>query len=80
FDRDLLDQALAAGYSSAHHAIGLRTPLADQCVDTVLITSRMAGLWMRWGDDIMAEGQRIGRDVRTLGQVNCGTSLVALAN
>jgi hypothetical protein len=69
FDRNLLDQARAAGHRPGHHAIGLRTPLPDQSVDTVLITSRLAGVWPRWGSDILTEARRIGRQVRALGQV-----------
>lgn len=68
FDEVSLSKALAGGGFSGHHAIGLRTPLADQSTDTVLITSRMTGLWDRWGDYLLAEGRRIGRDVRALGQ------------
>ncbi|GAA4690134.1 glycosyltransferase [Phytohabitans rumicis] len=55
---------LAAGHEAVgHHAIGIRTPLADQSVDAVIITSRLAGLWPRWGDDVLAEARRIGRAV-----------------
>jgi hypothetical protein len=61
FDRAVLDRALADGRHQGHHAIGLRTPLADGSVDRVLITSRLAGLWGRWGDDVLAEALRIGR-------------------
>ncbi|TDB75482.1 glycosyltransferase [Micromonospora sp. KC723] len=64
FDADLLAEATAAGSYPGHHAIGLRTPLDDGAVDTVLLTSRLAGLWSRWGDDLLAEAVRIGRSVR----------------
>jgi glycosyltransferase involved in cell wall biosynthesis len=75
FDRALLDQALAdlstrtgTGTNEAIHAIGLRTPLPDDSVDTVVLTSRLAGLWPRWRDDILSEAHRIGRSVlRTFG-------------
>jgi GT2 family glycosyltransferase len=67
FDRQLLDRAEAVG--QGHHTIGLRTPLPDQSVDTVLITSRLAGVWPRWGEAILTEARRIGRQVRALGQV-----------
>ncbi|MEV5716834.1 glycosyltransferase [Amycolatopsis mediterranei] len=61
FDRAVLDRALADGKHRGHHAIGLRTPLADGSVDRVLLTSRLAGLWTRWGADLLAEARRIGR-------------------
>jgi glycosyltransferase involved in cell wall biosynthesis len=64
FDRSLLDQGLADGRHRGDHAIGIRTPLRDQSVDLVIITSRLSGLWERWGDDILAEARRIGRNVR----------------
>ncbi|MCX0241780.1 glycosyltransferase [Streptomyces drozdowiczii] len=66
FDRGLLDAALADGVHEGHHCIGLRTPLADGAVDTVVITSRLSGLWKRWGDDLTAEAGRVGRRVINL--------------
>lgn len=45
------------------HAIGLRTPLPDASVDTVVITSRLAGLWPRWREDLLSEAHRVGRCV-----------------
>lgn len=66
FDRELLDRALSGTRHTGHHAIGLRTPLADQSVDTVVITSRLAGLWSLWGEELLAEARRIGSDVRVL--------------
>jgi glycosyltransferase involved in cell wall biosynthesis len=65
FDRELLDQAVQGGGAdvTGHHAIGIRTVLADQSVDLVLVTSRRAGLWERWGDSIRAEAHRIGSRV-----------------
>jgi len=65
FDKELLDQGQGAGPHLRHHAVGLRTPLADQSVDTVIITSRLAGLRDRWNDDLMTEAHRIGRKVYT---------------
>ncbi len=67
FDNDLLTRALQSGKHTGHHAIGLRTGLPDQSVDVVLITMRMAGIWQRWGLDVVAEARRIGREVRALG-------------
>ncbi|MFD0201037.1 MULTISPECIES: glycosyltransferase [Saccharothrix] len=61
FDSALVRKA-AAG--ARHHALGLRTPLEDGSVDVVVITSRLAGLWDRWSDDLLAEARRIGREVR----------------
>jgi glycosyltransferase involved in cell wall biosynthesis len=68
FDEDLLRQALSAGRNTGLHAIGLWTPLPDQSVDTVIITSRLTGLWERMGDDLMEEARRIGRNVYAPGQ------------
>jgi hypothetical protein len=70
FDRALLDQALAGGCPYGYHVAGLRTPLADQSIDTVIITSRLAGLWERWGHELLWEGHRIGRNVRTFRQAD----------
>ena len=61
FDRQLLDRALQSGDHSGYHAVGLHTTLADDSVDTVIITSRMSGLWATWSTEIRAEADRIGR-------------------
>src|SRR5262249_51630862 len=45
------------------HGLGIRTPLADQSVDHVLIPSRLSGVWDRWGTWILKEAHRIGRHV-----------------
>ncbi|MFL6161347.1 MAG: glycosyltransferase [Jatrophihabitantaceae bacterium] len=63
FDRELLEQAAQGADVTGHHAIGIRTVLADQSVDVVIVTSRLAGLWQRWGDSVRAEAHRIGRTV-----------------
>lgn len=63
FDDSLVARAAASGRHVGHHTMGLRTPLPDQCVDTVIITSRLAGLWDRWKDELLAEARRIGREV-----------------
>jgi cellulose synthase/poly-beta-1,6-N-acetylglucosamine synthase-like glycosyltransferase len=70
FDRGALDQALATrpcgpdgAPSVGYNAIGMLTPLADQAVDTVVLTSRMAGLWPRWEAALQEEANRIGRRV-----------------
>lgn len=63
FDDALVARATASGRHVGHHTMGLRTPLADQSVDTVIITSRFAGLWERWQDELLTEARRIGRTV-----------------
>jgi glycosyltransferase involved in cell wall biosynthesis len=59
FDARLLDTAPADGRFATHLGIGIRTPLPDRAVDRVVITSRLAGLWPRWGEAITAEAGRI---------------------
>jgi glycosyltransferase involved in cell wall biosynthesis len=70
FDRGALDQALATSPCGpdgkppvGYNAIGMLTPLADQAVETVVLTSRMAGLWPRWEAALQDEANRIGRRV-----------------
>jgi glycosyltransferase involved in cell wall biosynthesis len=63
FDRSLLDQALAVGRHVGYNSIGLRTPLAERSVDTVVITSRLSGLWERWHEVLTREAERIGEQV-----------------
>jgi glycosyltransferase involved in cell wall biosynthesis len=63
FDKALIERASAAGPHTVQHALGLRTALPSKSVDTVVITSRLAGLWERWGHDILVEANRIGSGV-----------------
>ncbi|AEB46884.1 glycosyltransferase [Micromonospora maris] len=66
FDAALVRQATADTPHTPLHALGVRTLLEDQSVDTVLITSRLAGLWDTWRGHVLAEAQRIGRKVELL--------------
>lgn len=66
FDRELIERVAATGRHVTHHSLGLRTPLADQSADVVILTSRLAKFWRRWEDQFMIEARRIGRDVRCL--------------
>jgi glycosyltransferase involved in cell wall biosynthesis len=61
FDEELLDRAAADGRHTPYHAVGLQTPLPDQSVDLVILTSRLGGLWPVWHGELLAEAQRIGR-------------------
>jgi hypothetical protein len=63
FDRDLL--ALGEGEHGHRllHAVGLRLDAPTDTYDLVVVSSRLRGLWPRWGVDIMAEAQRVGRTV-----------------
>ena len=45
------------------HRLGLRTGLTENSVDSLLITSRLRGIWERLGDPIMAEATRVAGDV-----------------
>jgi glycosyltransferase involved in cell wall biosynthesis len=63
FDADLLAQATAGGTHTGYHAIGLRTALPAKSADVVIVTSRLSGLWHRFGDQIMREAGRVGRRV-----------------
>jgi GT2 family glycosyltransferase len=64
FDSGLLAMALADGRHTGWHALGLRTPLPGQSADVVILTSRLTGVWDRWGDLITAEALRVGRQIR----------------
>jgi glycosyltransferase involved in cell wall biosynthesis len=65
FDAALLNRA-AGRHPAALHAAGIRTGLPAGAFDTVVITSRLAGLWPRWGALITEEAARIGHEVRRL--------------
>jgi glycosyltransferase involved in cell wall biosynthesis len=63
FDADLLARATVDGTHAGHHAIGLRTALPTKSADVVIVTSRLSGLWDRYGSQIMREAGRVGRRV-----------------
>jgi glycosyltransferase involved in cell wall biosynthesis len=63
FDAALLAKATADGRHTGYHAIGLRTELAEGSADAVIVTSRLRGLWPRYGERIRTEAGRIGRRV-----------------
>lgn len=65
FDEELLRRAVGDGPHAGIHGIGLQTRCPEGSFDLVVITSRLAGLWDRWGEAVLAEAQRIGRTVRT---------------
>lgn len=64
FDATLAARAAADGRHASHHAIGLCTALPDKAADLVIISSRLRGLWDRWGKDLLAEAYRVGKTVR----------------
>jgi glycosyltransferase involved in cell wall biosynthesis len=63
FDADLLARATADGTHVGCHAIGLRTALPTRSADVVIVTSRLSGLWPRYGSQIMREAGRVGQRV-----------------
>jgi glycosyltransferase involved in cell wall biosynthesis len=63
FDRQFI-RTMQMPACGIHHRIGLRTGLPDNSVDSLLITSRMQGIWGRFGDPIMLEAKRVANDVR----------------
>jgi hypothetical protein len=63
FDAGLLAQATAGGTHTGYHAIGLRTALPAKSADLVVVTSRLGGLWNRYGDQIVREAGRVGQRV-----------------
>jgi glycosyltransferase involved in cell wall biosynthesis len=69
FDRQVVDRLLVDGVGARHdvrHNLGIHTALPDKAVDTVVITSRLAGLWSAFGPAIRAEAHRIGTQVSVL--------------
>ncbi|MFH8470796.1 glycosyltransferase [Streptomyces sp. NPDC017991] len=63
FDFDGRLAGAAAPGGRVEHALGVRLPCADGSVDRILVTSRLAGLWERWQEHIVAEGHRLGARV-----------------
>ena len=63
FDRQFCRSRQMPG-RDVRHRIGLRTGLADNSIDSMLITSRMRGIWERLGDPIMVEAKRVASNVR----------------
>jgi GT2 family glycosyltransferase len=63
YDRTMLERANADNRHETLNNIGIRTSLADDSVDTVVITSRLDGFREHWGDLIEQEANRVGRQV-----------------
>ncbi|GIH07815.1 hypothetical protein Rhe02_58820 [Rhizocola hellebori] len=51
-----------------HHGLGVRTALPDRSVDLVVLTPRLRGIWRSYGKAILAEAERVGRNVSDLSQ------------
>ena len=66
FDDELLRQRTDPAGHTALHRLGVRTGYPDGAFDTVVITSRLTGLWPRWGREIKQEAARLAPDVRIL--------------
>jgi len=65
FDAELLERAgVDRPGATRVHAIGIHTPFPDRSFDLVVISSRLAGLWDRYGELVVGEARRIGRHVR----------------
>ncbi|WP_405461426.1 glycosyltransferase [Streptomyces sp. NBC_00101] len=66
FDFDSCFTGPASPGGRVAHGLGVRLPLADGSVDRVVITSRLSGLWERWGPHILTEARRVGARVDTV--------------
>jgi glycosyltransferase involved in cell wall biosynthesis len=66
YDEELLRQRPDSASGPLVHGLGVRTAFADGSFDAVVVTSRLTGLWDRWGDEILAEARRLAPDVRVL--------------
>jgi GT2 family glycosyltransferase len=62
FDRQFI-QTMRTPACGIHHRIGLRTGLPDSSIDSLLITSRMQGIWGRFAYPIMLEAKRVANNV-----------------
>lgn len=60
YDEDALSRSSTDHARPGHHAVGLNTLLPDGCVDRVILTSRLRGLWPMWRDEFLAEALRLG--------------------
>jgi len=63
FDRQFI-RTMRTPACDIHHRIGLRTGLPDNSIDSLLITSRMQGIWGRFAYPIMLEAKRVANTVR----------------
>jgi len=62
FDRQFI-RTMTRPACGIHHRIGLRTDLPDNSIDSLLITSRMQGIWGRFAYPIMLEAKRVANNV-----------------
>jgi glycosyltransferase involved in cell wall biosynthesis len=66
YDEELLRRRLPSASCSVVHGLGVRTTFPDGSFDVAIVTSRLAGLWGRWGDEILAEARRLAPEIRVL--------------
>jgi len=62
FDQQFI-QTMRTPACGVHHRIGLRTGLPDNSIDSLLITSRMQGIWGRFAYAVMLEAKRVANNV-----------------
>jgi glycosyltransferase involved in cell wall biosynthesis len=66
FDDELLRQRADPAGCTALNRLGVSTGHPDGAFDTVVVTTRLTGLWARWGREIKQEAARLAPDVRVL--------------
>ena len=64
FDEELLRARRDS--SAPVHGLGARTPYPDKSFDIAVVTSRLGGLWPRWGEEIRQEAARLAPEIRLL--------------
>jgi validoxylamine A glucosyltransferase len=64
FDEELLRDRRDS--SAPVHGLGVRTPYPDKSFDIAVVTSRLGGLWPRWGEEIRQEAARLAPEIRLL--------------
>lgn len=66
FDPEVVRRLRAAGHEDVRNNVGIRLFLANHAVDVVVITSRLRGLWDRFGAAVLTEARRIGAETMRL--------------
>jgi glycosyltransferase involved in cell wall biosynthesis len=66
YDEELLRQRLPSTSCTVVHGLGARIAFPDRSFDAAVVTSRLTGLWARWGSEILSEARRLAPEVRVL--------------
>lgn len=78
YDEELLRRRVPSTSCTVVHGLGARIAFPDGSFDAVVVTSRLTGLWGRWGSKILSEARRLAPEVQILIQTGAQPAVGAV--